>query len=356
MMRRGLLGAIFLFAAAVALHAQVSLTAQTIRSHFLLFERVDVVVTLTNIGDSDLQLNNDEGQPWLSFMVSGESGQHNFLPVHSERQSNFAPLTLKMNETKTLRVNITPLFTMRAEGNYRVSAVVDLPGAGQIVTDPVPFTIETGHVMQHNMRMVDTLERDYSLVRFSPDAQDTSLYLRVESPAENTVYANYALGPFVASVDPTMFFDPQGNVHVLQPMAQGTYLYTRTDPDGKLLAQRLFKSTLADDGSGMRVRPQLVKADDGDVYVSGGLQQDPNAPHERLSDTQHGQKIMAPTSTEQQVQQERTDRDTAPVPDSAPPGPLPPDSAPPLVGDPGAAAKAASPNSPSSTDMPPTGP
>ncbi len=368
MMRRGLLGAIFLFAAAVALHAQVQLTAQTIRSHFLLFERVDVVVTLTNIGNTDLELNNDEGRPWLSFMVMGEGEKHTFLPVHSERESNFAPMTLKMGETKTLRVNITPLYTMRAEGNYRVSAVVDLPGAGQIVTDPVSFTVERGHVVQHTLRIVDTLERDYSLIRFSPDSQDTSLYLRVEAPAENTVYSNYALGPLVSSVDPTMYFDPQGNVHVLQPMAQGTYLYTRADENGKLIAQRLFKSTMADDGSGMRVRPLLVKTNDGSVFVSGGTEQDPNAPHEKLSDTQHGQKMMAPTSADQQVEQDRLSqpqqgdsRQTVPSPDvtaasadSGSPGPPPPDSAPPLVGDPGAAAKATS-NDPSATDLPPAG-
>jgi hypothetical protein len=348
MTRQGLLGAILLFAAAVALHAQVQLSAQTTRSNYLLYERVDVLVTVTNIGNADLELNNDEGQPWLGFMVMGESVEHNFMPVHSERQSNFAPLTLKVGETKTLRVNITPLYTMRAEGNYRVSAVVDLPGEGQVVSDPVPFTIERGHVIAHTMRMVDTLERDYSLVRFSPNPQDTSLYLRVEAPSENTVYSNYALGPLVSSVDPTLLFDPQGNVHVLQPMSQGTYLYTRTDPDGKLLAQRLFKSTVADDGSGMRVRPRLIKIDDGSVFVSGGIEEDPNAPHEKLSDTQHGEKIMAPTSPDDSTPQR---------PPAAPVDAPSADSTPPPMGDPGTAAQAAPApsNNPSSTDLPPAG-
>jgi len=348
MTRQGLLGAILLFAAVVSLHAQVQLSAQTTRTHYLLYERVDVLVTVTNIGNTDLQLNNDEGRPWLGFMVMGESLEHNFLPVHSERQSNFAPLALKVGETKTLRVNITPLYTMRAEGNYRVSAVVDLPGEGQIVSDAVPFTIERGHVVASSLRIVDTLERDYSLVRFSPDPQDTSLYLRVEAPSENTVYSNYALGPLVSSVDPTLLFDPQGNVHVLQPMSQGTYLYTRTDPDGKLLAQRLFKSAAANDGSGMRVRPQLIKITDGSVFVSGGIEEDPNAPHEKLSDTQHGEKIMAPTSP---------DDAAAAVRPTVPITPPTADSAPPPVGDPGTAAQAAPvpSNDPASTDLPPAG-
>ncbi len=344
-MRRGLLAAIFLFAAAVAVHAQVQISAQTTRSIFLLYERIDVIVTLTNIGNTDLELNNDEGRPWLGFMVMGESIEHNFMPVHSERQSNFAPMTLKAGETKTLRVNITPLYTIRAEGNYRVSSVIDLPGEGQVVSDPVAFSVQRGHTVVSTVRVVDTLERNYSLIRFSPSPQDTSLYLNVEEPSENTVYANFALGPIVSSVDPTMLFDPQGNVHVLQPMALGTYLYTRTNPDGKVLAQRIFKTA-------NQIRPQLIKIDDGSVFVSGGISEDPNAPRERLSDTQRGEKIMAPTSADQQVQQQDQQTYHGAQPADTDPSPAP-------MGDPGAAASKAAPvpaNNPSSTDMPPAGP
>ena len=58
--------------------AQIQVTAQTERSYFLLYERVDLLVTIVNQGESDLILNNDEGRPWLSFIVS----KHNKLPVH----------------------------------------------------------------------------------------------------------------------------------------------------------------------------------------------------------------------------------------------------------------------------------
>jgi hypothetical protein len=288
MMRRGLLAAIFLLVATGLGFAQVTVSAQTQRQNFLLFERVDVLVTITNIGDNDLELNNDEGRPWLSFMVSAEGVQHSFLPVHSERQSNFAPLALKQGETKTFDVNITPLYSFRAEGNYKVSAVVDLPGEGQMISDPVPFTVQKGRAVVSQVRVVDTLERVYSLVRFSPSSDETSLYLRVEAPSENVVYANLALGKLVSSMDPDLLFDPQGDLHILQPTALGTYLYTRADEDGKVLDQRLFKAIP------WQPRPRLTKLDDGSVIVNGGISEDPNAPREKLSDTQQGQKIAAP--------------------------------------------------------------
>ncbi len=287
-MRRGVLAAIFLLVATGLGFAQVTVSAQTQRQNFLLFERVDVLVTVTNIGNNDLELNNDEGRPWLSFMVSAEAAQHSFLPVHSERQSNFAPLALKQGETKTFDVNITPLYSFRSEGNYKVAAVVDLPGEGQMISDPIPFTIQKGRTVVSQVRVIDTLERVYSLVRFSPSSDETSLYLRVEAPSENIVYANLALGKLVSSVDPDWSFDPQGDVHILQPTAMGTYLYTRADEDGKVLDQRVFR------GIPYQPRPRLTKLDDGSVIVDGGTSQDPHEQRERLSDSQDGQKIAAP--------------------------------------------------------------
>lgn len=285
---QGLLAAFLFLATGLFAAAQtLQVSAQTQRSNFLLYERVDMIVTLTNISGTELELSNDEGQPWLSFQVMGERRRDVFLPVHSERQSNFAPLTLKANETKTLRVNITPLYSFRSEGNYRASAVINLPGEGQIVSDPVPFAIQGGRTVVTNMRSVDSLERTYSLVRFSPSSDSTSLYLRVEAPSENTVYANYALGELASSTDPTMMFDPEGNVHVLQPTSMGTYLYSRANPDGKILDQRIFKAIQ------WQPAPRLKKLDDGSVIVDGGRSQD-TAPRERLSDSQSGNKIAAP--------------------------------------------------------------
>jgi hypothetical protein len=296
---QALLASLLFLVMSVCASAQqvIQLSAQTQRTNFLLYERVDLMITLTNVSGTDIELSNDEGRPWLNFQVMGEQRRDVFLPVHSERQSKFAPLTLKANETKRLRVDITPLFSFRTEGHYRVAAVVDLPGEGQIVSDPVPFTVQKGRVIVSNVRTVDSIERVYSLVRFSPSSDETSLYLRVAAPSENTIYANYALGQLVSSVDPAMLLDPLGNVHVLQPTSMGTYLYSRTDPDGKVLDQRLFKSSV-DPGSGLMVGPRLAKMDDGNVIVQGGRSEN-TTPREKLSDTQQGNRnIAAPIQPE----------------------------------------------------------
>jgi hypothetical protein len=279
------LGALGLMAASTHATAQVQVSAQTERSNYLLYERVDVLVTIQNIGDSDVVLNNDEGHPWLSFIVS----KHNHVPVRPERSSDFEPLTLKVGESKTLKVNITPLFSFRNEDDYKVAAVVDLPGQGQVMSAGVPFTVLNGYVVWTVTRPVDGIQRVYSLIRFSPKLNTTALYLRVESPADNTVYSNIALGTMVSSIDPDVQFDPAGNIHVLQPVALGTYLYTRADSDGKVLAQRIFKTF-------HEIPPRLAKIEDGNVLVAGGLAEDPNAPRERLSDAQNGKQAPPASS------------------------------------------------------------
>jgi hypothetical protein len=289
------IGALWLLATAMPATAQIQVMAQTQRTNFLLYERVDLLVTVTNIGDTDLVLNNDDkGHPWLSFLLSRHE-QQNYMPIRQERDSTFAPVTLKAGENKTFRVNLTPLFTFREEGDYRVSAVIDLPGAGQILSDNVPFTVLKGRDLWSKERPVDGSERIYSLVRFSPDADSTKLYLRVEDPAENVVYANVGIGEITSSVDPEVLFDPQGNVHVLHPSALGTYTYTRADPDGKIVHQGVFKTEAVRGPTGVdRIPPRLVKLDDGNVTVIGGVEQDLNNPREKLSDGQAIKTAAAP--------------------------------------------------------------
>jgi hypothetical protein len=257
------------------LQAQVQVSAQTERTNYLLYERVDLLVTVQNMGDTALVLDNNEGHPWLSFLVS----KHNRLPVHQERASQFAPLDLKVGETKTLRINLTPLFAFREEGDYRAEAVVDLPGQGPVISEGVPFVVLKGRSVWSQARPVDSAQRIYSLVRFSPDANTTRLYLRVENPGENIVYANLSLGDLASYSDPEVFFDPKGNLHILQPIALSTYLYTRADPDGKVLDQTVFKTF-------HEIRPRLRKVEDGNVVVMGGQAEDANSPREKLADTQ----------------------------------------------------------------------
>ena len=283
-----LIGILLFLAASSQATAQIQVAAQTERSNFLLYERVDMLVTITNAGDTDIILNNNEGHPWLSFLVSTKK----HMPIRQERRSDFDSLTLKVGENKTLRINLTPLFSFREEGEYTAAAVIDLPGQGEIISQAVPFTVLAGRKVWSQQRTVDGTPRIYSLLRFSPKPNSTQLYLRVEEPDENIVDANIALGEVVAFIDPDILFDPKGNLHIMQPIALSTYLYTRTDLNGKILDQRIFKTF-------HEIAPHLSKIEDGNVVVAGGLEEDPNTPREKLSEAQGVKKTAVPAASVQ---------------------------------------------------------
>jgi hypothetical protein len=302
------LGLLCFLVSATLATAQVQVSAQTDgeRANFLLYERLDLLVTVTNTSESDLVLDNEEGHPWLSFLVS----KHDRLPVRAERQALFKPLTLKVGESKTLRVNLTPLFSFREEGNYTAAAVIDLPGAGDIASPDVPFTVLRGRRIWSVQRPVDGGERTYSLIRFSPKPDETELYLRVEEPAENVVYANVGLGGIEAFVDPQVYFDPEGNIHILHLLAMSTYLYSRADAQGKILHQAVFKTF-------QQIPPRLSKMDDGNVYVAGGMEETPDNVRESLSDGQKGHSADNSSSAPAAAREGLSAAHPDPLPDAA---------------------------------------
>jgi hypothetical protein len=305
------LGLLCFLASGTLATAQIRVMAQTDHTDFLLYERVDLLVTVENAGESDLVLNNDEGHPWLSFMVT----KHNHLPVHAERKGTFKPINLKAGETKTLRVNLTPLFSFREEGDYNAQAVIDLPGEGEVASDQVPFNVLRGRQIWREDRPVGGSQRSYSLIRFSPTPDRTELYLRVMDPSLNVVYANVGLGPVEAFVDPDVFFDPQGNLHVLHTISASTYLYTRTDPEGKVVHQGVFKSF-------HEIRPRLTKMDDGNIGISGGVEESPETVRDQLSAGQRTGQVMEkkPAAIEPELKSSQHDitplAPATPAPDS----------------------------------------
>ena len=163
--------------------AQIQVVAQTSRSNFLLYERVDLLVTVTNIGENDLILNNDEKRhPWLSFLLS-KHVQQNYMPIRQERDSNFAPVTLKAGENKTLPVNLTPFSPSREEGEYRVAAPSSTcRGRARLFLITFPSMCSRNQNLEPDASGGRFRTHLFSRSVFLPDSDTTELYLRVENP------------------------------------------------------------------------------------------------------------------------------------------------------------------------------
>ncbi len=200
---------LLLFAATVTpALAQIHIDAKMGREggDFLLYERTEMFVTLTNTSDTDIVLDNEGSRSWLSFMIC----KHDKMPVRPERQALFKTLTLKQGESKTLRVNLTPLYSFREEGGYTAQAVVTLPGAGDLTSREVPFTVMRGKTVWSQQRPVEGTDRIYSLIRSRPSRTRPSCISASRSRPTMWSWPMSAWGRWKAYIDPQVFFDPAG--------------------------------------------------------------------------------------------------------------------------------------------------
>jgi hypothetical protein len=255
--------------------AQVNVTIELDRSNFLLYEPVKAKVTVYNNTDHDVALNSSPGNSWLSFLMTKRDGR----PVHPDNQVSFTATLMKAGEARAWVINLTPLMSFRDLGEYKVRAVLDLPGQGQLISTPVQFNLGKGQTILQKSRPWEASERTFSLVRFSASNETTQLYARVEDAKENVVYATYALGEIIAMTDPETLFDREGNWHVMHVTGSQTYRYSRIAPDGKLLFQDNYTSY----GGAL---PSLAQIADGSVKVQGGQAESENKPRVRLSESQ----------------------------------------------------------------------
>lgn len=263
---------IFLSATQTAF-AQIELAARLERTLFLLYEPIHAEVSVTNKAGYDLVLDGSGLRPWLSFIILRPDNSS----VRPDQSFEFSPVELAAGETRTFRVNITPLYAIRDTGSYRLKAVVSVGGV-EFVTQPIEFSIANGHTIWKEKRPVEGSERTYSLIRFNYNMEATGLYLRVEDEKENVVYVTHPIGEIVDFTAPRTAFDEQGRLHILHVIGRGLHRYTVASPVGAILNRDEYQSV--GDFS-----PSLVKLKDGSVNVLGARPRPPNR-RERLSEAQ----------------------------------------------------------------------
>jgi hypothetical protein len=266
----------FLLAAGCGpLLGQVQVAVEVDRASHLLFEPVNVKVSILNNTENDLTLRGTDLSPWLSFLVTRADG----TPVRSEQPLAAEPVVLKSQQARAILVNVTPLFAFRDPGDYRIRAVVNLPGSGDIISSTVTFSVANGHKIWSQTRPINASERIYSLVRFVPSVDTTYLYIRVEDEKENIVYATFSIGEIVAFSEPQTAFDLAGNLHIIHVDGKSSYCYSVIGVNGNMKEQAHYISVNDD-------VPRLRREAEGAVLVAGGRKQGPETQRERLSETQ----------------------------------------------------------------------
>lgn len=269
-----------LIASAPPVFGQLKISIESNRSTYLLYEPIVFSLSLTNTTGSPVALSENPvtKRPWLSFQIFRADGSK-VMPVSGY---SVPAEVLKPGESKILDVNITPLYRIRNTGPYEIRAVVTLAGRQQTFqTSKIRFVLGKGEEFWTQTRQVDGEKRHYSLIRFL-ERESSSLYLRVEAPQKNIVYATQRLGTVVGYTKPQVQFDGSGNLHILHVKTSQLYCYSKMGANGALFDQE--NRQVVGPGS----VPRLVAREDGTIALAGGVDIQARPTRRRLSDDQTG--------------------------------------------------------------------
>lgn len=245
--------------------AQIQVELKFPRVQYIAYEPLLATVKITNLAGRDIELREENGQPWFGFEVTANEGR--FLAPNT--QEGEPPLRIESGKTVTRKINLTPNFPVQELGAYHVRANVYFADLNKFFYSQAKV-VQVGEARPIWQRTVGVPEgtpgagsvRTYSLLsnRF-PD--HTKLYVRVEDKTTGAVYNTFPLGRVIAFDDPQVELDQSNRLHVLHCAAPRTWSYAEVGLNGELLARQTFMET--------KSRPRLRRATDGGVAVKGGI-------------------------------------------------------------------------------------
>src|SRR6478752_3827418 len=242
-----------------------SLPTECSRLQYIAYEPLLATVTITNRAGRDIDLNNDAGERWFGFEITGSDGQS----IAADSSQKMEPLRIGAGQTVTQKINIASLYPIQDLGTYHVRAHVYFSDLGRYfysqtkvveVTDARPIWKQSVGIPASSEAAGDA--RTYSLMtnRF---ADHTSLYVRVEDEHRSVVYATYSLGHVISFDEPHAEIDRENKLHVLHCSAPRAWSYAIIGLNGQLFSH----STLLETKS----RPHFKRTADGEVAVVGGM-------------------------------------------------------------------------------------
>ena len=272
------IGVCALFLTGFEAQGQIQVSIKFARLQYIAYEPVIATVGITNLAGRDIELTDSADQAWFGFEVAGSEGQPISTTTHKLAQP---PLRIEAGKRVTQKINLTPLYAVHDLGTYHVRAYIHFADLNRFFYSPrkVFEVTDARPIWQRTVGVPDTESasgnvRTYSLLtnRF-PD--HTGLYVRVEDKDTGIVYATESLGRLISMEEPEAELDRENQLHVLHCSAPRSWAYTRIGLNGEVLDHSSYLEA--------KTRPRLFHSPDGQVFVKGGLAQEPVNPGARPS-------------------------------------------------------------------------
>lgn len=254
------------FAGSVA-QAQLSVTFEPSKKVYIAHESILGKVTVRNLTGTDIVLDGERRDGWLSFNVNFGG---RMIP-RSANAKTAGPVVIRAGETFAADASITNAYPIYEEGTYRVKALVYFPPLKRYFeTQWSIITVSDGQPFWSEFIGVPTglvgagTYRKHELLFFNAGQRRRELYYRISEQSTGRVLKAYSLGTYLGVREAEKALDARNSLHVLHMNGPKAYSYTTIDATGKPEKQEFF---FEDDDGG---RPQLMKSG-GEVVVRGGI-------------------------------------------------------------------------------------
>src|SRR5947207_9592192 len=116
------IAALFLLFGSVAgaANAQIQVQLKFSRLQYIAYEPLLATATITNRAGRDIDLNNDAGERWFGFEITGSDGQS----IAADSLQKMEPLRIGAGQTVTQKINFASLYSILNFGTYHVRVLV----------------------------------------------------------------------------------------------------------------------------------------------------------------------------------------------------------------------------------------
>gem|GEM_PF-3704241 len=244
--------------------ANIQIQADLDRTQFMQHEPIDLIVTFQNrIGSS---FGIKKGQE-LEIQVKDQLGSY----LSSPKKINLPRYEIAPGESKSYHINLAQMFRFSSLGRYHVRVIMhygntkhDMAISNQkifhIAKGQELWSVRVGDANQNSLRNVKLLSFD--------DSYNRRLYMQFENATSNQAFKTIRLGEAILFKSPKVLMDRQNQAHIVYQSAVGIYRYLIFSSNGDELHQSFYKSTSSQ-------IPEIMVADNYEVFVRGGVPYDP---------------------------------------------------------------------------------
>lgn len=252
--------------------AQYLIELKLDKTTFLSTEPMRATVGISNRSGTDVVMGGRSNMNWLQFHIEDSNGRQ-LAPIGVEVEE---PFIFKAGASMQRQVLISDTYAVSETGNYGITAVVyHPPTQNYYQSNRARFAVtEVGAFWQQDFGVPQGLPDAGRVRRYSihllRDDNGTKIYFRLTDERSQQRLATYSLGPISLALDPSFTIDSQNQLQVFFLAAPRVFAHCIMGTDGTLISRKYYREVENN-------RPILATRG-GEVFVSGGIPYDPNAP------------------------------------------------------------------------------